>query len=209
MIVLPVKVITQPTEEPLSVDEVKHWMRLDFDFDEEDPDPDPFYQKEISLLNTLIKTAREYAELTLCQRAFAEQTLEYSTNEFKKTIKLPRPPLQSVTAFTYKDSGGTTHTLIENTDYLVDNSVEPAILIPVASWPSVKLHPIAPIKIQYVAGYTSQTMPQEIKQWICLMVAHWYENREAILPMGHNIMKTPYGVDTILQGYRTFGAGDD
>jgi len=37
------------------------------------------------------------------------------------------------------------------------------------------------------------------------MVAHYYENRQAILPMGHNIMKTPFVADYLLQSYRMFG----
>jgi len=38
---------------------------------------------------------------------------------------------------------------------------------------------VNPIKIRYVAGYT--TIPISIKQSMLLLIGHWYANREAVL----------------------------
>lgn len=59
------------------------------------------------------------------------------------------------------------------------------------------------LEVTYQAGYDNP--PEEYKLWQRMMVAHYYENRQAILPLGHNIMKTPFVADYLLQGYRTFG----
>ena len=243
---MPVKVITGPTSEPLTLAEVKNHLRIyaceewtsgveyvvgdliggtdgntyrctadhtaaalnkpitgaDYeDFWEAYTDPEDAY------LNSLITMTREYAEFTLCHRAFAQQTLTYTTDEWRTPIKLPRPPLIAISSCTYKDEDGTVHTLIEDVDFFVDKNQEPARIFPADYWPTAKLWKVSPITIVYTAGHA--TPPDELKQWMLLMIAHYYENREAILPMGHNIMRTPYGSDYLLQGYRTFGAGDE
>ncbi len=173
------------------------------DFWEEYTDPEDAY------LNSLIKITREYAEFTLCHRAFAQQTLEYTTDEFRNVIRLPRPPLIDILEFEYTDAEGGVTPLVEDTDYVVDDRSEPALIMPAfgKGWPTDKLAQVNPVRVRYTAGYASP--PEELRSWMLLMIAHYYENREAILPMGHNIMKNPFASDWLLQGYRTFGAGDD
>lgn len=157
-------------------------------------------------IQSLITVAREYAERTLCHRAFAVQTLEYSTNSFRPVFRLPRPPVIEVLTCTYKDQAGDTHSLLEGVDFYADTDVEPAVLIPRTNWPSGALYPVSPIRIQYQAGYP--TPPEELKHFIRLQVAHWYENREAVQSDGKNATIMPIGVEYLLQGYRVFGAGD-
>jgi len=68
-----------------------------------------------------------------------------------------------------------------DTDYIVDtDSTVGKIVLPYAKvWPTATLYTVNPIKIRYVAGYT--TIPISIKQSMLLLIGHWYANREAVL----------------------------
>ena len=88
---------------------------------------------------------------------------------------------------------------LDAADYDVNARGEPATV-------QLNIRLIGPVKelvITYRAGY--ETPPNEYLLWQKLMVAHYYENRQAILPMGHSIMKTPFVADYLLQSYRMFG----
>jgi uncharacterized phiE125 gp8 family phage protein len=135
---------------------------------------------EGTLISDLITTAREYCE-KITGRGLATQTLEVYLDCFpdKTEIKLPKPPLQSVTSVTYKNSNATITTMTENTDYIVDVDSEIGrIVLPYGeSWPSFTAYTVNPIVITIVTGYTS--IPKTIKQAMKLLIGHWYANREA------------------------------
>lgn len=140
---------------------------------------------EDSLLDILITAAREYCE-GKTGRALATQTLEAYPDGWPcgNEIELPYPPLQSVTSVKYKDSAGAETTLSADTDYIADtDSLVGRIVLPYGgSWPSATLYPVNPIKIRYVAGYTTENpMPKMIKLAMLLLIGHWFENREAVM----------------------------
>src|SRR5690242_18545156 len=102
-----IKVITPPTSEPITLEEAKLHLRVDGVDDD-------------TLITMLITAAREEVE-RLSFHALMTQTLElildvwpYDKSVFPGwpygKIKIPRPPLQSVTSLTYKDSTGATTT---------------------------------------------------------------------------------------------------
>lgn len=137
---------------------------------------------EDDLISALITSAREYCE-GFTGRALATQTLEAYPKRFpcKNEIEIPHPPLQSVTSVKYTDSDGDETTMTVDTDYIVDtDSTVGKIVLPYAKvWPTATLYTVNPIKIRYVAGYT--TIPISIKQSMLLLIGHWYANREAVL----------------------------
>lgn len=172
---LKLKLITPPTIEPVTVDDVKPQLRID----ETDTDFD-------AILSPLIVAAREWCE-EYQNRAYITQTwelaLDHWPNDYQNNrvwlgdryVKLPRPTLQRVESVTYTDVDG------ETTDwdgYAVDTYSEPGKVVPNDSWPRVKLAPVNGIRIQYVAGYgdTADDVPQKIKQAITLLTVHWFEN---------------------------------
>jgi len=115
---------------------------------------------------------------------------------------LPFAPLQSVTSVTVKDSNGDETVLVEDTDYLVDAiSTVGRIVRPYGeSWYNFTEHPINPITVRIVAGYTTTyKIPSAIKQAMLLLVGHWYLNREAVGTVGGDIKLT---VDALLSMYR-------
>lgn len=179
------RVVEPPEITKEMLDTMKLHLRIDHD-------------EEDDLIKTLMGATREYAEITLCGRAFEMQTLEWAIGGFAETLVLPMPPLVSIESIEYTTVDGDKVTL-DAADYDVNARGEPATV-------QLNIRLIGPVKelvITYRAGY--ETPPNEYLLWQKLMVAHYYENRQAILPMGHNIMKTPFAADYLLQSYRMFG----
>lgn len=169
---------------------------------------------EDDLLDALIAAAREHAE-TFTSRALLTQTWDIYLDDWPSGdyIELPYPPLQSVTSVTYTDSDGTTNTFAA-TSYSVDTDSEPGrvVLDYGESWPSVTLATKNPIKVRFVAGYGNERsdVPQPIKQALLMLIAHWFENREATvvssrltqagseLPFAFNALLWPYRILTFV-----------
>jgi len=163
------KVITAPADEPVTVEEVKNQLRIDSTTEDAD-------------LAEYITAAREYGE-DITRRAFATQTLEMYLDEFPcGDIELSMPPLQSVTSVKYKDSAGTETTMTATTEYLVDtdSNIGRVVLPYGVSWPSFTAYPVNPIKIRYVAGYT--TLPSMLKNAMLLHVGYMYKYRDSGIP---------------------------
>lgn len=76
------KVITEPTEEPISLDDVKSFLRIDYNDDDK-------------LLEIMITAAREHAE-TFTRRSIAKKTYELTLNDYASRVSLPNPPTISV-----------------------------------------------------------------------------------------------------------------
>lgn len=126
-----------------------------------------------------IKAAREYAELVQ-QRQLLTATWRLTLDRFPDwEIKVPLPPLQSVSSITYVDSAGTTQTL-SSANYLVSTDSEPGRITPAYScyWPQTRIQMEA-VKITFVAGYTAATLiPWKTIFAIKGIAAELYINRE-------------------------------
>jgi len=177
------QIISPPAIEPVTLAEAKLHCRIDH------PDED-------SLLTGLIIAARQWMEQAT-RRSFITQTLKLNLAGWLQTIQLPHPPLQSVSNVAYINSNGET-VAVESANYTVVSACEPGEILPSQSWPSTSLAPGLPVQIEYIAGYgdTADAVPQLYRQAILLMVAHWYENREATLPM--NLRTVPFAVQSII-----------
>jgi uncharacterized phiE125 gp8 family phage protein len=141
---------------------------------------------EDNLLTALITAAREQAE-AITHRQLITATWDASLDEFpcKPFINLPFGNLSSVTSITYKDSAGTTTTLTENTDYLVETNGEGVgrIVLPYGgSWPSATLWPSNPITVRFVCGYgaTAASVKRGVVTAIKMMVENLYNNRSEV-----------------------------
>lgn len=194
-----------PEEEPISVADLKGHLRLTSGFT-----PDDEY------LTLMIATARRECEATM-RRAFIQQTWRLSLKNWPGRdygnlssqpdlqqqwdhIKLPFPPLQSVTGVVYTDTQGTQFTMPQGAvigtattgnaalsgAYNVFLDFEPGrIYLPFAQiWPTNILLPGAPIQITYVVGY--EDAPTFLDSFegasaVChamkMMAGFWYENR--------------------------------
>jgi uncharacterized phiE125 gp8 family phage protein len=115
-------------------------------------------------------------------------------------IRLPRPPLVSVQSVVYTDPNGVQHTLTANTDYWVDTLGVFGSIRTKRAIETEHNNPSA-VVITYTAGYgaTADLVPADAKQAIRMLVAHWYQNREAT---GSNTFDIPLGYDSLVDGLR-------
>ena len=201
------QVTTAPTVEPLNLQEVKEYLRVEDSTDER-------------VLRPYIESVRRIAEehmgralmpqtLTLFIDAFDEledplwegmRTAPY-LNFYKNYISLPRSPVTSVTSVsTFNDSD--TESTMASTRYYVDNVREPAriVLRQGETFPTA-LRVANAIKVVYVAGYTSAyAIPEPIKMGMLQHIAYMYEHRgdmyeaKAPLPPAIKTMYSPYVV---------------
>lgn len=207
--------LVAPAVEPVSLADMKAWLRVDI------PDDD-------QLIGQLITDARTYVE-NKSKRQLITAQWQYTGDSFPPydmsiwlvrqprpylpqtrqfqgsgggTIKLPKPPLVSVQSITYVEpSAGATLTL-DPTTYLVDTTTEPGRISPAYGqvWPVTRWQ-VNAIQINYTCGYGSASqVPANFRRAIMLLVASWYENREAVSAIAMN--PVPRSVDDlIIQGW--------
>ena len=185
------KLITAPTEEPITLSDAKLHMRVDFDID------DP-------LIESYITASRQWAELGFTRRAFITQTWDFYLDAFPagSIIEVPYPPLQSITEIVYTDDNGTATTL-PTANYMVDTISEPgriSLAANVNCWPTVTLQPVNGVRIRFVAGYGSANdVPRQIRNALLLLVADLYEHREnSVIGSGINITDVSFSVEALL-----------
>jgi uncharacterized phiE125 gp8 family phage protein len=176
-----IKVITPPITEPVSLSDIKLYLRID-------------HVDEDALLNSLIKSAREQAE-NRTNRALATQTFELVVDKIEKNpMTIPLPPLQSVDSITYKYEG--TEYTLDTSQYSYDVDLEPSKLT-FETIPSFNV-----MKIKFTAGYDTTNIPESIKQAIKLFVSHGYENRT--ITTDKSVNKVPFAFDALLASQRVY-----
>jgi len=194
------KVLTPPAVEPITLDEAKLHLRVDYDDDD-------------ALIARLIGSAREAAESEL-SRTLIETTFELVMDAFPRCqlgvtdpgpiIRILNPPLLAVESITHLDHAGEEQTLDPST-YTVESGT-PGWIFPAFGkiWPSVPRHPGA-VRIRYKAGYGPEAgdVPDCVKTWMLLLVGANYENRESVVA-GVSITELP-GLDSILDPARWGG----
>lgn len=91
-------------------------------------------------------------------------------------------PLAQVLSISYVDVLGASVEM--SSDYYQVSQLYPDrvhITQPLDLLPLLALHP-EPILVRYLAGYTAPAqLPPEFRQWLLLMVGHWYENRTPLV----------------------------
>lgn len=181
-----------PTSEPLTTTEAKAHLRVTISDDN-------------TLIDALVVAAREYVE-DVCSVAIFTQTWQLWLDGWPQgnALRLPRPPLQTVSSVKYYDAADTEYTLA-STEYMVDATSWPARLVlrDAASWPGVTLRPVNGVLVTFVAGWsTTAAIPQALKQAMLLLLGHWYENREAVLTSGMAPLALKLAVESLLRSYR-------
>lgn len=144
--------ITLPVENAVTVDEVIQAGKLVDDGSED------------AFLQIIIKQAEEYAQ-DITGQTFLDTEYRTLRNGFSDhpffvsegacAIELRRAPFASIAKFDYIDLDGVTQSLVENTDYFVDDTgVFPQLKpLPDTSWPSDVLEREGVVTIEFTAGY--------------------------------------------------------
>jgi len=179
-------VTTQPTAEPVSVDEAKqHLNLLNNDHD--------------TYIASLIKTARRKCESYTRQACMPTTFEEVFFCWPKYYFELSRSPLVSVDVVSYIDSAGASQTLAA-TEYTYDAKSRPGRFIRghEKTLPTLRVTGVAsPVAVEYQAGHaTADLCPEEIKHAIKLLVGQWFQVRESAAQV--NFRETPHAVDDLL-----------
>lgn len=181
-----------PTVEPVSLEQARLHARVD----EHDDD---------SWITSRITSAREYVEL-VTRRQLITATRKLILDSFPssgKVIRVPFPPLQSVSSITYYDTDGVLQTWA-SAEYRVDSDSEPGRISEAYnySYPSTR-DMTGAVTITYKAGYgdAASDVPGELRDAIQILVAHWYEMREPVGPASM-LGKVPMSVDALLWHHR-------
>lgn len=196
------QILTPPASEPVSLEELKQWLRVEQDFTDDD-----------ALIASLGKAARRQLEqefdCCLMQTTFtftddrfprysSSAVWQYNSDAIwqqrlpvtqlsgqwypdRASFRLPRPPLQSVVSINYIDGTGTPQ-LLDPSIYNVDTSRPVGRVAPSYGniWPIVRQQ-LAAISVTFVAGYgqgnDASQVPDAFKTAIKLCAANLYEHR--------------------------------
>jgi len=162
--------VTPPVSEPVSLDELKQHLYVSHSDDD-------------ALLTLYLAMARDAVEKETW-RAILTQTWDLFLSAWPDdgVLRLPKPPLQSVTSVTYRNSSNVTTTLAASI-YEVDTASEPGgvVLAYGQNWPSDALAASHPIRVRFVAGWAAAAnVPGILKGAILLQAGELYVQREAV-----------------------------
>lgn len=163
-------------------------------------------------LQESIEEAQDLIEGFL-QATLTETQYQYSLHEWPCTydgrIMLPKGPIISVMGVSYLDRDGNRQSLGIDSYAVVEG--QGGYIIPAwqTSWPVARAFP-GSIVVEYTAGYVgagspmdASGVPKGIVRALKLTVAHWFENREAIL-VGTVSKELEMGVKDAIQPYRNY-----
>lgn len=188
---MPTIKITDAAEEWITRADAKVHLRLDADQTAED-----------GLIDTLIKAVRLACEAR-CNRTLITTTWERVQDAFTDAVELPWPRVIAVSSVKYIDLDGVEQTL-DPADYQLDKDSEPGWVVPAyeKAWPDTRDQANA-VRVRYTAGYgaDASAVPEDLKLWMKLQLAHFWKHREAAAAGG--LQPLPYA-DALLDPHRVW-----
>jgi uncharacterized phiE125 gp8 family phage protein len=207
------KLVTAPANNPLTLDQAKAHLRVDFTDDD-------------LLIAALVDAAVQYCDgpKGFLGRALARQTWDLYLDEFPcrfgsafhrrgnhcygAHIDIPLPPLINVVGVYYLDGAGN-EIEIDAGAYTVDAVSEPGRVVPVNfSWPTAAHVPNA-VRIRFTAGYVTSdsppadNVPKPIVAAMLMYIGDLYANRETMLTGQRAAAVTlPWASEQLLRPYR-------
>ncbi len=182
------RLITAPVAEPLHLEDAKKHLRID------DSDNDGY-------LFALIAAARRAVEARI-NGPLVAQTWEAVFDGFEPVMPL-QARLISVTSVTYIDTDGAEQTLAAS-EYDVDTTSLIGRIYPAydKQWPTdVRRHRQA-VVVRFVCGYAdADSVPDDIRHAMMMIVAQLYEHREEIIT-GSIVASVPMASEYLLAPYR-------
>ena len=179
---------TGPTEEPLSVAEVRLHLRID------DGDED-------AKLGMMIAAVRKQFEESYWTQ-FCTATYDQYFDGFHNQFKLARPPVGTVATVKYTDVAGDEQTVDATVwEQGLVNDVGVVRTEYNQTWPTgARGHPDS-VVIRYTAGYgDADDVPEPIRQAMLIYCEHLYEHRGLTIT-GSIIATIPKGIDSLMGAY--------
>lgn len=164
------QIIEAPATEPVTVAEVKARLRLTTAADD-------------TLLGQAIRAAREFAE-KVTRRSLVAKSYAYIMDRFPypgEPIRVPAPPLVSVTTIKYLD-GALVWQTWDAAEYFVAAKQIPGLIVPKpnCTYPAPANVPGA-VEVSFTAGADPM---EHVKEGIRQLAVHIYEHPEAITSEG-------------------------
>lgn len=165
-------VVTPPATLPVSLVEAKAWLR-------------ETGSHEDALISDIL--ARAVAEVeALAGKAIINRTLRMRQDRWPliRCLRLPMPPLVSVTSVEYLDAAGTLTTLA-GSNYTVSTAQDSegrVVLKSGSLWPTLADEPDA-VRVTYVAGYgaSGDAVPFAFREAMKVLVEDGWDSRGAIV----------------------------
>lgn len=157
-----------PTQEPVSIDDLKLYLRIE-------------HADEDFLLGMLLRASRLDCERFI-RKQFLTATWQLKLDDWPTSniIRVPKPPLQSVSSISYIDADGNPQTL-NSSVYQVDIISHPGRIMPAFGqvWPTLRGETLNAITITFLAGWTTPTLvPDSLRIAIMMLAGDMYEHRE-------------------------------
>lgn len=195
------KIITEPTAEPVSIDEARTHLGL-VAYTTDGHPHDAMVEGMISAARTW---AEEWSGLSLTIKRYELALDKFPADE----IELPMAPVIDITSVTYVDPDLVVQT-ISATNYVLDSHQRPAWLLPAINftWPA-SAAVVNAVKVRYRSGFVpapdtdepeAQLLPAAIKATMLLLLTDLYENRGQTIAGSFGEM--PIGVKSLLRPYR-------
>jgi uncharacterized phiE125 gp8 family phage protein len=199
---------TEPALEPVSLAEVRAHMIIDDSIGTDDDD----------VITGLIVAARIHVE-KVTGKAMITRTMAMVLNHWPVTagqvyapggtLEIKRGPFQSVTKVeTFNEDGDATVWAADN--YYSNPSNGRGVLCPKGqSYFPTPTRAVAGIRVEFTAGYGGASdVPESLTLAVKMLVAHWYEHREAVAvdkdarpTVSHGV---PHGFDALVGKYKTY-----
>jgi uncharacterized phiE125 gp8 family phage protein len=179
---MPLQRLTDPTEEPLSLEDLKTQLRIDTDTEDD-------------LILRLARAAREQVE-QLTGRAMLTQSWQQSFDDWGEgSLFLDIAPARAVTEVSVLQEDGSEE-IIPAADYLLNGQrVVFTGAMPKPSFPQNGIH------VTFEAGQSDAAdIPAALVQATALLTAHYYERREPY--ENERISAVPETVMALLSLYR-------
>lgn len=196
--------ISGPESEPLTLAQAKAQSNIDPDITAWD-----------LFLTEAIEEARDatekYLQATLCATRYVLEGSSWPCDPYAAgafgAVVLPMGPVLQVDSVSYLDRDGARQVLGPAAYTLTPAGfVVPAFN---TQWPFARLTP-GSIAIEYTAGWQGDGSPEDasgvpraIRRGLKMLVAHWFENREAILT-GTISKELEQGYKDAIQAYRNY-----
>lgn len=150
------------------------------------------HNSEDTLLEQYIASAQAWVE-RYTGLLTVEGTVVDTFTAFGDYLELSRGPIVSLTSVAYVDTAGGNQTV---TDARIRDG---RIYAPDGGWPTIGDY--TTVTVTYVAGFGPYEAPEELVQAQLLLIAHWYQNREAVAEGTFN--EIPLAVEALAGPFRT------
>lgn len=181
----------EPPESVVTTQEAKDQLRIDADADD-------------ALVRRYIAAAQDYIEGPYgAGILLGTQRWALYLQRFATPVHIPLYPVQSIDEITYIATDATTQTLASD-EYRSDCIGNPARVLPApgVNWPSTLVGEPNAITVQFTGGF--QTVPEDLRHAVLLLVSHMYEIRQPVL-INASSTEVPQSLDAILGKYRVLG----